>query len=66
MIEEIYYVVAGTGVMTIDGISQTIRIGDAVVIKPGERHSIANQTPVDLRMIVTCTPEWTPDCLKFD
>ena len=66
VIEEIYYVTGGEGVMIIDGVEQKIVVGDAVVIRPGERHSVRNESPAALRMIVTCTPAWTPDCLIFN
>jgi mannose-6-phosphate isomerase-like protein (cupin superfamily) len=66
VIEEIYFVTGGSGIMTINGHDRRIGVGDAVVIRPGERHSVRNDTRADLRMIVTCTPAWTPDCLIFD
>lgn len=66
VIEEIYYVTAGSGIMTLDGREIRIGPGDAVVIRPGERHSVRNDTAAELRLIVTCTPPWTPDCLVFD
>ncbi len=66
VIEEIYYVVAGSGVMTVEDRTRRIGPGDAVVILPGERHSVANDTDSELRLIVTCTPPWTPESLKFD
>jgi mannose-6-phosphate isomerase-like protein (cupin superfamily) len=66
VIEEIYYVTGGQGVMIIDGVEQKIGVGDAVVIRPGERHSVRNDSKAELRLIVTCTPAWTPDCLIFN
>lgn len=66
VIEEIYYVTAGEGIMWLNGATQKVGVGDAVVIRPGDVHSISNPTKTDLRMIVTCTPAWTPDCLLFD
>jgi mannose-6-phosphate isomerase-like protein (cupin superfamily) len=66
VIEEIYHVTAGTGTMTIDGREARVGPGDTIVILPGERHSVRADADIDLRMLVTCTPPWTPDCLKFD
>lgn len=66
VIEEIYYITSGTGLMWIDGAIRKVGPGDAIVIRPGEHHSIRNPYAGDLRMIVTCTPAWTPDCLIFD
>jgi len=64
--EEIYSVTGGEGVMIIDGVEQKIGVGDAVAFRPGERHSVRNESKAALRLIVTCTPAWTPDCLTFD
>lgn len=66
VIEEIYFISEGTGIMFIDGQEKRVVKGDAIVIRPGERHSIRNDTDEELRLIVTCTPAWTPDCLIFD
>ena len=65
-IEEIYFVSGGSGIMWLDGKEKKVVKGDAIVIQPGERHSIHNNTEEELRLIVTCTPPWTPDCLIFD
>jgi mannose-6-phosphate isomerase-like protein (cupin superfamily) len=66
VIEEIYYITAGEGIMWLNGATKKVGVGDAIVIRPGDIHSIRNPTTRDLRMIVTCTPAWTPDCLIFD
>jgi mannose-6-phosphate isomerase-like protein (cupin superfamily) len=66
VIEEIYYITAGEGIMWLNGATKKVGVGDAIVIRPGDVHSISNPTKKELRMIVTCTPAWTPDCLLFD
>ena len=66
VIEEIYFVTGGEGIMRINGVDQPVTKGQAIVIRPGERHSIRNATNADLHLLVTCTPAWTPDCLIFD
>ncbi len=66
VIEEIYFVTSGSGLMHVAGKERRIRVGDAVVIKPGERHFVHNDTDEELRLIVTCSPAWIPDCLIFD
>ncbi|MFP4282533.1 MAG: cupin domain-containing protein [Opitutales bacterium] len=65
-IEEIYHIVSGAGTMLLNGNEKSVGPGDTVVILPGERHGIRNAGPAELRMIVTCTPPWTPDCMEFD
>lgn len=66
VIEEVYHVTAGSGVMWIEGAEKVLSAGDTVVIRPGERHAIRNHTADELRLVVTCTPPWTPECLVFD
>lgn len=66
VIEEVYHVVSGTGWMTVAGKGLRIAPGDSVVILPGERHDVVNDGAEDLRLVVTCTPPWTPECLVFD
>ena len=65
-IEEIYHIVGGSGVMLLNGQEQAVSKGDTVVVLPNERHGIRNDAEVELRMLVTCTPPWTPDCMIFD
>jgi len=66
VIEETYYVTAGQGLMWINGAISEVVAGDALVILPGEVHSIRNDSSEELRLIVTCVPPWSPDCLIFD
>lgn len=66
VIEEIYYLTAGEGLMWLNGATRKVGVGDAIVIRPGDVHTISNPTGQELRMIVTCTPAWTPDCLLFN
>jgi mannose-6-phosphate isomerase-like protein (cupin superfamily) len=66
VIEEIYYITSGQGVMYLNGMTKPVGPGDAVVIRPGDIHSIRNSGTTKLHMIVTCHPAWTPDCIIFD
>lgn len=40
--EEVYYIISGTGTITINEETRSIRDGDAIYIAPGDTHSIAN------------------------
>ena len=40
--EEVYYIISGTGTITINGETRGIRDGDAIFIEAGDTHSIAN------------------------
>eukprot|EP00906_Rhabdomonas_costata_P026294 RCo037455 len=67
VLEEVYYVVSGRGMVTIGEESRAVEAGDAVVIPPGQWHTVCNEEEAgDLRMIVTCSPPWTPDCMIFE
>jgi mannose-6-phosphate isomerase-like protein (cupin superfamily) len=59
--EEVYHVTAGGGRMTLAGESRDLVPGDTVVIRPGEAHKIAASPKVDLEMLVTCVPAWSPE-----
>lgn len=59
VIEETYFILEGEGEMQLGEDTRTMRAGDAVVIQPNERHTIANMTDKPLKMYVTCVPAWT-------
>ncbi|MGF1483324.1 MAG: cupin domain-containing protein [Opitutales bacterium] len=59
--EEVYFILSGKGMMFLQGEWKAVHPGDAVVILPGERHSIRNEGPEELVMHVTCCPPWTPE-----
>lgn len=57
--EETYFILEGEGEMELGMDKRTLQAGDAVVILPHERHTIANRTDRPLKMFVTCVPAWT-------
>jgi uncharacterized cupin superfamily protein len=50
--QEYYYVVSGTGVMTLDGKEHDVAAGDITIVFPGGTHGLANRSDKDLRIIV--------------
>lgn len=64
--EEVYYVTAGHGMMHVDGVTEELHAGQAVVIPPNAWHHIANPTDADLRLIVVCAPPWHAEGLKYE
>ena len=54
--EELYYIIAGEGQMFIEGKDRIVKVGDAVVILPRQRHKIKNQGETDLVILVMCVP----------
>jgi len=59
--EEIYFITEGQGVMTIEGQTQHVSVGDAVSIPPGQIHQISNDGSVVLRLLCCCSPPYEDD-----
>ena len=56
--EEIYYITHGTGRIRIEGEEQEIGPGDAIAIRPGQRHKLWNTGPEPLRLLCCCAPAY--------
>jgi mannose-6-phosphate isomerase-like protein (cupin superfamily) len=54
--EEIYYILAGAGRMTIDIETRLVGPGDAIAIPPRAIHTIACTSTEPLRFLCTCAP----------
>ncbi len=64
---ERYVIVAGSGVVEIDGVSAEVMPGDRVLIPPGAPQRITNTGAGDLRFYCLCTPRFRPEAYKdFD
>jgi oxalate decarboxylase/phosphoglucose isomerase-like protein (cupin superfamily) len=50
--EEYYYIVAGSGVMTLNDEEHEVTAGDITGVFPGGRHGLENTSESDLRVIV--------------
>jgi len=55
-IEEIYYIVAGRGVMTVGDETREVGPGDAVYIPRGNRHTLENTGADPIKLILVCGP----------
>jgi mannose-6-phosphate isomerase-like protein (cupin superfamily) len=55
--DEVYFVQAGTGRISVDGECRVIGPGDIITIRPGQRHKVYGDGP-DLVLIVTCAPAY--------
>ncbi len=56
--EEIYFVLNGTGEMHVDDESRQVGPGDATWIPTGSRHSLLNDGDKDLVILVVASPAW--------
>ena len=50
--DEIYYVLSGTGTMTLDGKSVDIKPGDAILTRTGSTHSLKQTGSADLVIMI--------------
>jgi len=66
VMEEVYYIVEGEGMMMVEDETRLVQAGEAVVIAPHQWHNIRNHTKSKLKLIVICSPPWAPGRLEFD
>jgi uncharacterized cupin superfamily protein len=52
--EELYFILAGNGVMRVDGTDRNVSAGDMVLTRRGGSHSLANTGKEPLRVLVVC------------
>jgi len=64
--EEIYYILAGAGRMTLGDETCDIEPLDAILIPPGVRHTLAATGPHPLRFLCCCSPPYTHDDTLLD
>jgi mannose-6-phosphate isomerase-like protein (cupin superfamily) len=57
--EEIYFVLAGEGVLEVDGDERRVVAGDAALIPPGAWHTIRNDGAGDLCFLCCCAPAYS-------
>jgi len=55
-LEEIYYILSGSGVMTVGEESREVSAGDAIYVPRGERHTLNNTGSEPIRLLLVCGP----------
>ena len=65
VMEEVYHVAAGEGLMMVEDETRVVGPGDTIVIRPHEWHDIADRGEEELRLMVTRAPARAPECLLF-
>jgi mannose-6-phosphate isomerase-like protein (cupin superfamily) len=55
-IEEIYYLVSGSGLMTVGDETREVNAGDAVYVPRGHRHTLRNTGSEPIKLILVCGP----------
>ena len=56
VLEEVYYVLEGAGVMTVGDETREVRAGDAVYIPKHHRHTLTNTGAEMMRILLVCGP----------
>ena len=59
-LEEIYYIVAGRGVMRVGEEEREVGAGDAVYIPRGHRHTLKNTGTEPIKIVLVCGPAFFP------
>lgn len=62
--EEFYFILAGGGLMEIDGESREVGVGDAILIPAGSWHQI--RATDDLRFLCCCAPPYAHEDTYFE
>jgi mannose-6-phosphate isomerase-like protein (cupin superfamily) len=63
--EEIYFVLKGSGEMEVDGATERVRPGDAVLIPAGAWHTLVNNGTSELRILCCCVPPYSDEDTFF-
>ena len=64
--EEIYFVTKGSGDLEVDGETQSVRPGDAILIPPGAWHTLENNGTSELTILCMCSPPYAHDDTFFE
>ncbi|HIJ79038.1 MAG: cupin domain-containing protein [Desulfobulbaceae bacterium] len=56
--EEIYFITAGAGAMTLGDRKIMVHQGDSILIRPGTPHKIENTGDSTLKILCCCTPPY--------
>ena len=59
--EETYLIISGSGVMSVDDESFQVKAGDAIYVKPWQKHSLTNTGDAVMRIIYVYAPKMIVD-----
>lgn len=60
VMEEIYYILEGAGLMEIGDEKREVSAGEAIYIPRGARHSLTNTGTDEMRILLVCGPAYLP------
>ena len=56
VLEEIYYILQGSGEMTVGDETESVSSGDAIFIPKNQVHSLTNTGDEDMKLLLVCGP----------
>ncbi|MBN1533162.1 MAG: cupin domain-containing protein [Spirochaetes bacterium] len=59
--EQMYYILQGSGIMTVDGSEEEVAAGDCVFIPSGSTHGLVNTGAVLLRYLSAASPSFSAE-----
>tara|TARA_R110000850_G_scaffold66894_9_gene148469 strand:+ start:3366 stop:3725 length:360 start_codon:yes stop_codon:yes gene_type:complete len=65
MSEEIYFILEGRGTMELDGVSQEVSVGDAILIPAEKWHQITADKGSEIRFLCCCSPPYSHEDTFF-
>ncbi|MGH9823907.1 MAG: cupin domain-containing protein, partial [Blastocatellia bacterium] len=60
-IEEVYYILEGSGVMTVGNEQREVASGDAIYVPRGNTHTLKNTGSEPIRLLLVCGPAFYRD-----
>ena len=63
--EELYFILEGSGTMEINGTSQQVTVGDAILIPTDQWHQISADKGTELRFLCCCSPPYSHEDTFF-
>lgn len=64
--EEFYFILEGNAEMEIDGITQVVHPGDAILIPAGAWHQITASSEAPVRLLCCCAPPYSHEDTYFE
>jgi len=64
--EEFYFILEGNAEMEIDGVTQVVHPGDAILIPAGAWHQITASSEAPVRLLCCCAPPYSHEDTYFE
>jgi mannose-6-phosphate isomerase-like protein (cupin superfamily) len=58
---EVYYIIGGRGILTVDDSAVAVEAGSIVYVPPGAKQSLENSGPTAIEFLCLVDPAWRPE-----